>query len=95
MLIKLTDSTPHTVNIFNLHSVNVVVAPDAGSTITVEYSLSSLEEIRAGSARFYAWGPGPVKGAAVEAVFDATISAMRVTAIAGTGTVEYINLGGA
>lgn len=93
MQITLTNSIPVIIEMFNDADINVVVAPNANSTITIEYSLSPLSDIRAGTAHYYAWASGAITGVAVQAVFDAPISAMRATATTGTGIVEYLELG--
>lgn len=96
MRINLSPLKPTvTAEIYNLLDMNVLVSPAANSTITVEWTISSKEDVKNGSAIFEAWGLGPVTGADASAEFDRQVSHLRFTATVGSGVVEYLNMGAA
>lgn len=96
MRINLSPQKPVVIaEIYNISDMNLLVAPAADSTITVEWSISSKEDVKGGTALWQAWGPGAVSGAAVSAEFDRQISHLRLTATTGSGVVEYLNMGAA
>lgn len=91
MRISLPNSTPQVVEVYNELPVSVAVFPAASSSISVEFSISSDSDIKGGTALWQAWGKGTVTANATD-YFPSTISALRVTAVTGTGTVEFIGL---
>ncbi|MDQ2823565.1 MAG: hypothetical protein M3Y65_24835 [Pseudomonadota bacterium] len=94
MRIYLTPQKPVVIaEIFNALDMNLLAVPAAGATLTVEWSISSRDDVAAGTALWQFWGPGPVSGAPVSAEFDRQISHLRLTATVGSGVIEYLKLG--
>jgi hypothetical protein len=95
MRINLSPQNPTVVaEIYNVADVNVLVVPEDTSTITVEWTISSAEDIKKGTALWQFWALGSVTGEPVSAEFDRSVSHLRFTAITGSGAVEYLKLGG-
>ena len=91
MRVSLTNAVPKIYEIFNESALTISAFPDAASTLLVEFTVSSEADIKAGVALFQVWGKGPITAATTD-FFPAPISALRLSATAGTGTIEYLGL---
>lgn len=75
------------VPLFNRWNAGVMVHPDFGAEATVEFTFSSKSDIDAETALWDTWAKGAVLTVASD-VFDASVSALRLSSQGGASTFE-------
>lgn len=75
------------VPLFNRWNAGVMVHPDFGATALVEFTFSSADDIAADTAMWDTWAKGAVTAVASD-VFDASVSALRLSSQGGAATFE-------
>ena len=76
-----------TVLLFNKNNAGVMVHPGIGATALVEFTFSSADDIAADTAMWDDWAAGAVTTKRSD-VFDAQVSAVRLSSIGNTSTFE-------
>ncbi|MFZ5536737.1 MAG: hypothetical protein ACOZAP_04570 [Pseudomonadota bacterium] len=71
------------------HPVSVAVAPGAGGSVLVEFTLSPRALIETGEALWHAWPAGAVTEASVD-VLSAPAVAVRAQATGADGFIEIV-----
>lgn len=69
--------------------VSVAIHPALGQTARVEFSLSSWDDLAAGTARWIAWDLGNVSASAADGIMSLA-SALRAVSSGGTATLELV-----
>lgn len=64
---------------------NVIVSPGSGASARVEKTLSSIEDVEAGTAVWFPWSNGDVTGI-TETIFAPGIIALRLVVSGGSAT---------
>lgn len=69
--------------------VSVAIHPAAGQTARIEFSLSSWDDLAAGTARWITWDSGNTTASAADGIMTLA-SAIRGVASGGTATLELV-----
>lgn len=75
------------VPLYNQNNAGLMVQPGVGATAAVEFTFSAADDIEAGTALWASWSAGPVTATTAD-VFDAMVSAVRVSSFGGDTIFE-------
>jgi hypothetical protein len=69
--------------------ISIAVHPDAESSMSVEYTLSSYSAVEDESAKWFTW-PGETVAESTVDTLGSPVTAIRITAVTGAGSYEVV-----